>query len=130
MIDITYADGAGTTTMMADPEQWLTTLADNVSENGTQFLLEMLTANAERELVSFDELAQQAGVDRRVVDGWNRNLGRTVKRVVREVGFLRPEADDGTQQLLEPTWDQPNNQWRYTIPARYRGTLKQVLTAR
>jgi hypothetical protein len=114
--------------MQADPEEWLTALADRVSENGARFLTEMIRKNEERDFISLADFAQEIGEDKKVVDGWNRNLGRSVKAVVREYGFLRTDADDGTQQLFDYKWDQPKNQWLYVIPAKYRGTLKQALT--
>lgn len=129
VISVLYASDAdhGGSGMQADPEDWLTALADRVSENGARFLTEMIRLNEERDFVSLATFADEVGEDRKVVDGWNRNLGRSVKAVVREHGFLRTDADDGTQQLFDYKWDQPNNQWLYVIPAKYRATLKRAL---
>ena len=131
VITVTYAsEHDGGSGAVADPEEWLTELANRVSDNGARFLTEMLKSNADDEHVSFPALAEQAGVEKKVVDGWNRNLGRSVKAVVRDLGFLRIEAEDGTQQLFDYSWDQPNNQWLYIIPTRYRAPLKQALENR
>jgi hypothetical protein len=116
--------------MEADPDEWLSALADRVSDNGAQFLTEMLKANEAHESISLADLASEAGVDKKVVDGWNRNLGRSVKAVVRDLGFLRTDQDDGTQQIFDTKWDQPKNQWLYAIPSKYRATLKQALANR
>lgn len=130
VITVTYASESDASGVVADPEEWLTELANRVSDNGARFLTEMLKANEADKHVSFPALAQQAGVEKKVVDGWNRNLGRSVKAVVRDLGFLRTEADDGTQQIFDYSWDQPNNQWLYIIPTRYRAPLKQALENR
>jgi hypothetical protein len=130
VITVTYAaedDGSG---MQADTDAWLTELANRVSDNGARFLTEMLKANEAREYISIADLAKEAGEEKKVVDGWNRNLGRSVKAVVRDLGFLRTDADDGTQQLFDYKWDEPNNQWLYVVPTRYRATLKQALADR
>ena len=73
------------------------------------------------------ELANELGVDRKDVDGWNRNLGRSIKAVVRELGFLRSDKEDGTAQLFDFEWDEANNQWLYVVPARFRGSLVKAL---
>jgi hypothetical protein len=131
VITVTYAsDDESGSSIVADPEEWLTELASRVSDNGARFLTEMLKANEDNEHVSFPELAKRVGVEKKVVDGWNRNLGRSIKAVVREVGFLRTDAEDGTQQIFDYSWDQPNNQWLYIIPTRYRAPLKQALESR
>jgi hypothetical protein len=130
VITVTYAgedDGSG---MQADAEEWLTALADRVSDNGAQFLTEMLRVNDATGYISLADLAADAGVDKKVVEGWNRNLGRSVKAVVRELGFLRTDADDGTQQLFDYKWDEPNNQWLYAVPSKYRAVLNQALANR
>ncbi|WP_354699926.1 hypothetical protein DSM112329_00186 [Paraconexibacter sp. AEG42_29] len=129
VITVTYADGetAGTET---DVDVWLTALAAQVSDNGAQYLTEMLKANDAREHISIQDLATEIGIEKKVVDGWNRNLGRSVKKVVREVGFLRADAEDGTAQLFDFVWDDPNNQWLYAVPARFRETLKTGLENR
>jgi hypothetical protein len=131
VITVTYAsDHDASSGAVADSGEWLTELANRVSDNGARFLTEMLKANENDEHVSFPALAEQAGVEKKVVDGWNRNLGRSVKAVVRDLGFLRTEAEDGTQQIFDYSWDQPNNQWLYVIPSRYRAPLKQALENR
>lgn len=131
VVTVTYADadrdGSG---MRADPDEWLNRLAAQASDNGVRFLSEMLRINDEREAVSLAGLAEDIGVEKRVVDGWNRNLGRSVKAVVRDNGFLRPDAEDGTAQLFDYIWDQPNNQWLYVIPKPFRGTLSRALGER
>jgi hypothetical protein len=130
VITVTYASESDGMGVVADPDVWLVELARRVSDNGARFLKEMLDANEAHEHVSFPDLAVQAGVQKKEVDGWNRNLGRSVKAVVRDIGFLRTDAEDGTQQLFDYSWDQPNNQWLYVIPTRYRATLKQALANR
>jgi hypothetical protein len=115
------------TGMQAAPDEWLPALADRVSENGARFLAEMIRLNEAHDYISFADYAEKIGEDKKVVEGWNRNLGRSVKAVVREYGFLRTDADDGTAQLFDYKWDAPNNQWLYVIPSKYRSTLKQAL---
>jgi hypothetical protein len=94
------------------------------------FLAALINANEAQEFVSFDDLAAEARVERKAIDGWNRNLGRSVKAVVRELGFLCTEQDDGTQQLFDYELDDPNNVWKYVVPTTYRATLKEALAAR
>jgi hypothetical protein len=131
VITVTYAsDNDGSSGAVADPDEWLTELANRVKDNGVRFLTQMLEANEAREFISIADLAKEAGVEKKVVDGWNRNLGRSVKAVVRDLGFLRTEAEDGTQQVFDYSWDQPNNQWLYIIPTRYRAPLKNALENR
>ena len=114
----------------ADADEWLAALAARLTDKSAEFLSALIRVNEEREFVSFDDLAADAGVERKAIDGWNRNLGRSVKAVVRELGFLRTEQDDGTQQLFDYEWDDPNNVWKYRVPTKYRATLKQALAAR
>jgi hypothetical protein len=130
VIVVSYGADGAKGGMQADADGWLAMLAERVSDNGAQFLAEMLKANEAREFISLVDLATEAGVDKKVVDGWNRNLGRSVKAVVRDLGFLRTDQDDGTQQIFDMKWDQPHNQWLYAIPSKYRATLKQALANR
>jgi len=131
VLTVTYGDdandGGG---IKADAEEWLTALAARLTDKSAEFLGALIEVNEAREFVSFDDLASEAGVERKTIDGWNRNLGRSVKAVVRELGFLRTEQDDGTQQLFDYEWDDPNNAWKYAVPSKYRATLKQALADR
>lgn len=132
VITVTYAEeeprSSGGSGMRADADEWLTALADRVSDNGAQFLEAMLEANERHGFISLADLAREIEVEKKVVDGWNRNLGRSVKTVVRDLGFLRTDAEDGTAQLFDFKWDDPNNLWLYAVPTKYRATLKQALT--
>src|SRR4051794_38104459 len=91
VITVTYASTDEGSNVVADTDEWLTELANRVKDNGVRFLTQMLEANEEREYISIPDLAERAGVEKKVVDGWNRNLGRSVKAVVRDLGFLRTD---------------------------------------
>ena len=131
VLTVTYggADGDGGG-IKADPDEWLAALTARLTDKSAEFLAALIKVNEAREFVSFDDLAAEAGVERKAIDGWNRNLGRSVKAVVRELGFLRTDQDDGTQQLFDYEWDDPNNVWKYAVPTKYRATLKEALAAR
>jgi hypothetical protein len=112
------------------PEDWLGTLAARLTDKSARYLRKLLALNETREHVSLTELAGELDVERKEVDGWNRNLGRSIKAVVREHGFLRPDEEDGTAQVFDFQWDQPNNQWKYAVPARFRSILIEALDQR
>jgi hypothetical protein len=84
--------------------------------------------NADDRYVSLGELATQLNVERAEVDGWNRNLGRSINAVTRDHGHLRPETDDGTAQLFD--WNPSDDGWVYLVPAEFRQALNDALGAR
>jgi hypothetical protein len=109
------------------PEEWLAALAERLTDKSAKNLRKLLELNGTGAYVSLNELAAEVGVERKEADGWNRNLGRSIKAVVRDHGFLRPEQEDGTAQLFDFQWDQPNNQWRYAVPEKFRPALLEAL---
>jgi hypothetical protein len=113
-----------------EPNTWLATFAERLPDKSAKYLRTLLDLNEAREHVSLSELASTLGVEKKEVDGWNRNLGRSIKAVVRDHGFLRPEQEDGTAQVFDLEWDQANSLWRYEVPARFRPPLVQALDAR
>ena len=126
LITVTYRDGE-TPSAQADIEPALEELAYRLGDKSAKFLRELIRLNEAKGAVSLAELANELGVDRKDVDGWNRNLGRSIKAVVRELGFLRADMEDGTAQLFDFEWDEANNQWLYVVPARFRGSLVKAL---
>src|SRR5829696_1866124 len=126
LITVQYRD-ADATAAEVTPDTWLATLADRLPDKSAKYLRTLLDLNELREHVSLGELAAELGVEKKEVDGWNRNLGRSIKAVVRDHGFLRPEQEDGTAQVFDLEWDQPNNQWQYEVAARFRPVLIRAL---
>jgi alpha-glucosidase (family GH31 glycosyl hydrolase) len=127
-IKVEYAEKNGSAPSAA-PEQWLTVLAERLPDKSAKYLRKLLELNEAKEFVSLGELAAELGVEKKEVDGWNRNLGRSIKAVVRDRGFLRPELEDGTAQVFDLQWDEPNNRWLYTVPAKFRARLIENLDA-
>src|SRR5688572_8226483 len=107
LITVTYRDGEMPSTQ-ADIGAALDDLADRLQDKSATFLRELIRLNEAKGAVSLAELARELGVDKKDVDGWNRNLGRSIKAVVREFGFLRSDAEDGTAQLFDFEWDEAN----------------------
>jgi hypothetical protein len=130
LITITYRDGE-TPSTQANVDEALTELADRLQDKSARFLRELIRLNEAKGAVSLAELADELGDDvaKKDVDGWNRNLGRSIKAVVREFGFLRSDAEDGTAQLFDFEWDESNHQWLYVVPTRFRGPLTRALEA-
>jgi len=95
--------------------------ATALGDKSARFLGTLVTMNASTGFVSLDELAAQLGVDRGEVDGWNRNLGRSINAVTRDHGQLRPEQTDGTAQLFD--FEQRDDVWVYEVPAEFRQAL-------
>jgi hypothetical protein len=132
VIDVDYEDGGGSTddgATTADPEEFLPALVANLTDRSASFLTALIEANESDGFVTLAELAVRMNVEKREVDGWNRNFGRSVKKVVREYGFLRSDSEDGTAQLFDWKWDQTDNAWRYRIPDKYRPILVAALNA-
>jgi hypothetical protein len=112
----------------ANPEEFLQALVANLTDRSAGFLRALIDANESDGFVTLAELAVRMNVEKREVDGWNRNFGRSVKKTVREYGFLRSDAEDGTAQLFDWQWDQSDNAWRYRIPDKYRPILLATLS--
>jgi len=130
LITVQYKDAVPSAATEAEPALWLTTFAERLPDKSARYLRTLLARNEASERVSLGELAATLGVEKKEVDGWNRNLGRSIKAVVRDHGFLRPEQEDGTAQLFDLEWDQAGNLWRYEVPARFRGALIRALDER
>lgn len=122
--------GAGRQHPEVDADERLTALADRVADKSAKYLRALIELNAKNDRVSLADLATHLGVEKREVDGWNRNLGRSVKAVVRDHGFLRPEHEDGTAQVFDFHWDNDANLWRYTVPEKFRSILTKALDER
>ncbi len=129
LITVEYA-GEGRDDGDVTPEAWLETLAERLPDKSARYLRALVDLNEANEHVSLAELAHDLAVEKKEVEGWNRNFGRSIKAVVRDHGFLRPEHEDGTAQVFDAQWDQANNQWRYEVPARYRAVLSRQLPQR
>ena len=114
----------------ASQDEWLTALAERLTDKSAMYLRALLDVNGSKGHVSLADLANHLDVDKKEVDGWNRNLGRSIKAVVRDSGFLRPDEEDGTAQLFEVEWDKANDVWIYAVPERYRATLIKALDER
>jgi hypothetical protein len=129
VIEVTYAsDGAGS--IETDPTEWLTAFGQNLTDNSARNLRNLVDLNEQRGFVSLTDLAAELEIDKKEADSWNRNLGRSIKKMVREQGFLRLDADDGTAQLFDYKWDNPNNQWTYEVPSRFRAALVEAIDGR
>ena len=114
----------------ARPDEWLVALAERLTDKSATYLRALLDVNASKGHVSLADLATDLSVDKKDVDGWNRNLGRSIKAVVRDSGFLRPDEEDGTAQLFEVEWDKADEVWVYAVPEKYRATLIKALDER
>ena len=122
------ADAEDAEASRADAKEWLAALAERVSDKSARLLSTLVTMNADDRYVSLGALATQLNVERAEVDGWNRNLGRSINAVTRDHGHLRPETDDGTAQLFD--WKQSDDGWVYLVPAEFRQALKDALDGR
>jgi hypothetical protein len=129
LITVKYKDTDGGAPEIQS-EDWLSALAERLTDKSAKYLRKLLDLNEAREFVSLADLASELGVEKKEADGWNRNLGRSIKAVVRDYGFLRPEHEDGTAQVFDFQWDEPNNQWRYAVPAKSRTILIEALDKR
>ena len=115
------AETPGATDADTDAGEWLAAFAERLGDKSARFLGTLVTMNASKGFVSLDELATELGVDRSEVDGWNRNLGRSINAVSRDYGQLRPEQTDGTAQLFD--FEQRDDVWVYEVPAEFRQAL-------
>lgn len=111
------------------PDEWLAALADRLPDKSAAYLRALIELNEEQEHVSLEQLAKQLGVEKKEADGWNRNLGRSIKAVVRDYNFLRPDEEDGTAQLFELQWRKDEEVWAYAVPKRFRRALLTALDA-
>jgi hypothetical protein len=130
LITVKYADTDGTVPPEVVPDAWLAMLAERLTDKSAKYLAKLLELNEARGFVSLADLAAELGVAKREADGWNRNLGRSIKAVVRDSGFLRPDQEDGTTQVFDFEWDGPNNQWLYAVPEAFRPALVGALDRR
>ena len=88
---------------------------------------EKLQAVIELGPVTLEELAAHLELKLSEVQSWNRNLGRTVKAVVREHGKLRPEESEGTAQVFVFSKNEAGA-WLYAVAPEIRETLKTALS--
>jgi hypothetical protein len=109
------------------PEEWLAALAERLPDKSATYLRALIELNEEQEHVSLEQLAQRLGVEKKEADGWNRNLGRSIKAIVREYNFLRPDQEDGTAQLFDLQWRKDEEVWAYAVPKRFRQALLAAL---
>jgi hypothetical protein len=123
-------EGTGDVDSESSPQEWLEVLADRLTDKSAKYLRGLIEMNISRGHVSFVDLAAHLNVDKKEVDGWNRNLGRSVKAVVREHGFLRPDEEDGTAQIFDLEWNNPQNMWLYAVPEKFRPALVDALDER
>jgi hypothetical protein len=127
LITVEYAQDGADGKADVTPEEWLKALADRLTDKSATYLRALIEFNEDAEHVSLQQLADRLGVDRKEVDGWNRNLGRSIKAVVRDHGFLRPDEEDGTAQLFEIPWRKEEEIWTYAVPRRFREALLVAL---
>jgi hypothetical protein len=127
LITVRYAEADGDGKIDFTPEEWLESLAGRLTDKSAKYLRTLIELNEDQEHVSLQQLADQLGVERKEADGWNRNLGRSIKAVVRDHGFLRPDEEDGTAQLFEIQWRKEEEIWTYAVPRRFRETLLTAL---
>ena len=127
LITVKYADDRDDS-VDADPEEFLEDFTNRLGDDSAKFLQALLTANGADGPVALADLATRVGVDKKKIDAWNRALGRSLKAVVREYGFLRKDHDDGTSQLFDFVWDNDGNQWLYAIPKDFRPILERLLS--
>jgi hypothetical protein len=112
-----------------DVNEWLEALVTRLTDESAERLRALIDANNAHGPTSLADLAEQLGVDKKKIDGWNRNFGRSVKAVVRDYGFLRKDQEDGTAQVFDFEWDNAGNRWLYIVPEKYRNTLIEHLDA-
>jgi hypothetical protein len=115
---------------VVDADEFLRALVDRITDESASNLRALIEANNDKGPVALGDLAHELGVDKKKIDGWNRNFGRSAKAVVRDLGFLRPDEEDGTQQLFDFKWDAPGNRWLYVVPEKYRESLLRFLDER
>jgi hypothetical protein len=130
LITVQYADERDDTSTEADKAEFLKELAGRLSDESATNLRAIITANDAGGPIALADLATQVGVDKKKIDGWNRGLGRSVKAIVREYGFLRTDQEDGTAQLFDFVWDNDGSRWLYVVPKEFRGMLAQYLDER
>lgn len=128
--EITVTYGGEVTEEVADASTWLSIFAARLSDKSERCLRKLIEVNEDSGATSLASLADALGIEKKEVEGWNRNLGRVIKPVVREHGFLRPEQEDGTAQVFDFEWDENANQWRYLVPSKFRKVLLEELGQR
>jgi hypothetical protein len=130
LITVQYADESDETSTEADAAEFLEVLALRLSDDSAKYLRALLSANESDGPIALADLATQVGVDKKKIEGWNRGLGKSIKTIVREHGFLRTDQEDGTAQLFDFKWDDAGNRWLYAIPNQFRVTLGKHLDQR
>jgi hypothetical protein len=130
LIEVTYDHGQRDSSADADVDEWLEALVARLTDESAEKLDALIEANEAVGAISLQDLADWMGADKKKIDGWSRNFGRSVKAVVRDYGFLRKDQEDGTAQLFDYEWDQSNNRWKYIVPERYRGAIRTYLDGR
>src|SRR4051812_38540984 len=95
----------------ATPDEWLGALVERLADKSANYLRALIDVNASQGSISLVDLASHLGVEKKEVDGWNRNLGRSIKAVVRDYGFLRREEGGGTAPLFDFEWHKGGNVW-------------------
>lgn len=123
VITVQYTADEQEPSASVEPDEWLEALVERLTDESADKLRALIDANNASGAVALGDLATRLGVDKKKIDGWNRNLGRSIKAVVRDYGFLRKENEDGTAQVFDFEWDQPGNRWLYTVPERFRAPL-------
>ncbi len=129
LITVSYNDSEGSAPEI-NADEWLEALAERLPDKSARYLRALIDVNESRGHISLADFAVELNADKKDVDGWNRNLGRSIKAVVRDYGFLRPEHEDGTAQLFDIEWKNADNVWLYAVPERFRPTLVKALDAR
>jgi len=129
VITVSYGQGDGLSPELS-VDEWLQALAERLPDKSAGYLRALIDLNETRGHVSLAGLAIHLGAEKKDVDGWNRNLGRSIKAVVRDYGFIRPEYEDGTAQLFDHEWKNDANLWLYAVPEKFRPILRQALDAR
>lgn len=114
----------------ADPAEFLENFTSRLGDDSAKFLQALLAANNADGPIALGDLAAEIGVEKKKIEAWNRALGRSLKAVVREYGFLRKDHDDGTAQLFDYVWDNDGNQWLYAVPKDLRSILEGLLSQR
>lgn len=130
LIMVRYKDEEDEERGDVDISAWLKALVVRLTDESAEKLGALIAANEKAGPIALADLGNQLGVDKKKIDGWNRNFGRSIKAVVREHGFLRKEHEDGTAQLFDFEWDDAGNRWLYVVPEKFREPLNSYLDER
>src|SRR3954451_20629086 len=113
LITVQYADERDDSSTAADTTEFLRVLALRIGDDSAKYLRALASANESGGPTALADLATQVGVEKKKIEGWNRGLGKSIKAIVREYGFLRTDQEDGTAQLFDFEWDAAGNRWLY-----------------